>query len=47
MTNVVMSIDNLETKLGLDLFPNLITIAGKDISDKVEAEDPTKVSYWW
>ena len=47
MTNVVMSIDALEAKLGLDLFPNLITVAGKSVSDQVEAEDPTKVSFWW
>ncbi|MBR6465641.1 MAG: DNA/RNA non-specific endonuclease [Bacteroidales bacterium] len=47
MTNVVMSIDALEAKLGLDLFPNLVTVAGKTVSDQVEAEDPTKVSFWW
>lgn len=47
MTDIVMSIDALETKIGLDLFPNLETVAGKSVSDKVEAEDPTKVSYWW
>ncbi|MBO7562533.1 MAG: DNA/RNA non-specific endonuclease [Bacteroidales bacterium] len=46
-TDIVMSIDALEAKIGLDLFPNLIKVAGKDVSDKVEAEDPTKVSYWW
>lgn len=47
MTNIVMSIDALEAKIGLDLFPNLEKVAGKSVSDKVEAEDPTKVSYWW
>ena len=47
MTDIVMSIDKLEQKLGLDLFPNLITVAGQSVSDQVEAEDPTKVSYWW
>ncbi|MBR5073995.1 MAG: DNA/RNA non-specific endonuclease [Bacteroidales bacterium] len=47
MTDIVMSIDALEAKIGLDLFPNLEKVAGKTVSDKVEAEDPTKVSYWW
>lgn len=47
MTDVVMSIDKLEAKLGLDLFPNLVKVAGKNVSDQVEAEDPTKVSFWW
>lgn len=46
-TDIVMSIDALEAKIGLDLFPNLEKTAGKDVADKVEAEDPTKVSYWW
>ena len=46
-TGIVMSIDALEAKLGLDLFPNLVTAAGQSVADKVEAEDPTKVSYWW
>lgn len=47
MTDIVMSIDALETKIGVDLFPNLVTVAGKTVSDNVEKEDPTKVSYWW
>ena len=46
-TEIVMSIDALESKIGLDLFPNLEKVAGKSVSDQVEAEDPTKVSYWW
>lgn len=47
MTDIVMSIDALEAKIGVDLFPNLATVAGKTVSDNVEKEDPTKVSYWW
>lgn len=47
MTDIVMSIDALEAKIGVDLFPNLVTVAGKTVSDNVEKEDPTKVSYWW
>lgn len=47
MTDIVMSIDALEAKIGLDLFPNLATVAGKTVSENVEKEDPTKVSYWW
>ena len=46
-TGIVMSIDALETKIGIDLFPNLIAAVGQTTADKVEAEDPTKVSYWW
>jgi len=46
-TDIVMSIDALESKIGLDLFPNLETAIGKASADKVEAEIPTNVSYWW
>ena len=46
-TEIVMSIDDLEKKIGLDLFPNLERVAGKSVSDQVEAENPSSVSYWW
>ena len=46
-TEIVMSIDDLEKKIGLDLFPNLERVAGKSVSDNVEAENPSSVSYWW
>lgn len=46
-TGIVMSIDALEAKIGIDLFPNLAKKMGQTVSDQVEAEDPTKNSYWW
>lgn len=46
-TSIVMSIDALEAKIGIDLFPNLATKMGQSVSNQVEAEDPTKNSFWW
>ena len=42
-----MSIDALEQKLGIDLFVNLPDKVGKNVADQIEAEDPSKVSWWW
>ena len=42
-----MSIDELEKKIGIDLFANLPAAIGEDAAAKVEAEDPTTVSWWW
>lgn len=42
-----MSIDELEKKIGIDLFVNLPAAIGDDAAAKVEAEDPTTVSWWW
>jgi DNA/RNA endonuclease G (NUC1) len=42
-----MSIDDLEKKLGIDLFVNLPTAIGKETADKVEAQEPSTVSWWW
>lgn len=42
-----MSIDDLEKKLGIDLFPNLTAVIGEDAAAKVEAEDPKDVKWWW
>ena len=42
-----MSIDELEKKIGIDLFANLPAAIGDDAAAKVEAEDPTTVSWWW
>ena len=42
-----MSIDELEKKIGIDLFANLPAVIGDDAAAKVEAEDPTTVSWWW
>ena len=42
-----MSIDELEKKIGIDLFVNLPAAIGEDAAAKVEAEDPATVSWWW
>lgn len=39
----IMSIDQLEEKTGIDFFPNLVSVAGKDTSDAVES---TVLSWW-
>lgn len=39
----IMTIDQLEDRTGIDFFPNLVTVAGKDISDAVES----KLDSWW
>ncbi len=41
--DMVMSIDALEEKIGIDLFVNL----PDDIQKTVEAEDPASVTWWW
>lgn len=42
-----MSIDELEKKIGIDLFANLPAAIGEDAAAKVEAEDPATISWWW
>lgn len=42
-----MSIDDLETKLGFDLFPNLVKVIGEPAAANVEKQDPTTVTWWW
>lgn len=42
-----MSIDELEKKIGIELFANLPAVIGEDAAAKVEAEDPATVSWWW
>lgn len=42
-----MSIDELEAKLGIDLFVNLPNVIGEAAAAEVEAQDPKKVSWWW
>ncbi len=41
-----MSIDDLENKLGIDLFVNLESIVGKSVADQVEAQNPRNLSWW-
>ncbi len=42
-----MSIDALEAKLGIDLFVNLPAKVGNTTAAAIEAEDPTRISWWW
>ena len=42
-----MSIDDLEKKLGIDLFVNLPAAVGESLAATVEAEDPKSVAWWW
>lgn len=42
-----MSIDDLEAKLGIDLFVNLPDKVGTEVAAGIEAEDPTKTKYWF
>ena len=42
-----MSIDELEEKLGLDLFANLPARIGESDAAKVEAQNPADISWWW
>jgi DNA/RNA endonuclease G (NUC1) len=42
-----MSVDALEKKLGMDFFVNLPSAVGEETAAKIEAEDPSKVSWWW
>ena len=41
--DMVMSIDELEKKVEVDFFVNL----PKDVQEKVEAESPADVAWWW
>ena len=42
----LISIDELEEKIGIDLFVNLPAAIGESQAAKVEAQDPTKVACW-
>jgi len=46
-SKVVMSIDALEEKTGIDFFVHLPEVIGEDAAAKLEAEDPTTISWWW
>ena len=41
--DMVMSIDDLETKVGVNFFVNL----PEDIQAKVEAQSPSEEAWWW
>ncbi|MGM9791382.1 MAG: DNA/RNA non-specific endonuclease [Candidatus Cryptobacteroides sp.] len=42
-----ISIDELEAKIGLDLFVNLPAAIGEEKAAKVEAQNPASVGIWW
>ena len=42
-----ISIDELEEKLGYDLFVNLPALVGEENAKKIEAMDPKKNPQWW
>ena len=43
----VMSIRDLENKLGMNLFVNLPGAVGESAANAVETENPNTVSWWW
>lgn len=43
---MVRTIDELEEATGLDFFPNLISVAGEDVSASIEAADPYSNQFW-
>lgn len=43
----VMSIDELESMLGMDFFPNLEAIVGKEQYQKIESANPLDEKFWW
>ena len=43
----VMSIRELENKLGINLFVNLPGAVGESAANAVETENPNTVSWWW
>ena len=42
--NYIMTIDELESKTGIDFFPNLVQVIGADAAAKLEAAEPAK--FW-
>lgn len=42
-----ISIDQLEKKTGIDFYPNLSKLIGKEAAAKVEAQDPKTINWWW
>ncbi|MCR4859292.1 MAG: DNA/RNA non-specific endonuclease [Bacteroidales bacterium] len=42
-----LSIKELETKLGYDLFVNLPGVVGQSAADEIEKEKPSTVNWWW
>lgn len=45
--SVAISVDELEKKLGMELFVNLADKIGKEDAAAVKAADPAKDNFWW
>ena len=45
--DAVMSVRDLEKKLGIDLFVNLPAAVGKETAEQIETENPKNLSWWW
>ena len=45
-SSMLISIDELEDIIGMDLFVNLPKVIGEDMAAKVEAQDPSVVGVW-
>ena len=46
LKSVAMSIDELESRTGIDFFVNLPSAAGKTVAEAVESADPARNSWW-
>lgn len=45
--NMRFPCDELEKKTGIDFYPNLSKLIGKEAAAKVEAQDPKTINWWW
>ena len=45
--DMYISIDELESRIGIDLFVNLPAKVGEDMASRIEAEDPKSSTLWW
>ena len=44
---MLMSIDKLEEKVGIDFFVNLPSVVGESEAKAIEAADPASEAFWW
>lgn len=44
---MTISIDDLEARTGIDFFANLPAAVGPDEAGRIEAEQPSGISWWW
>ncbi len=45
--DAVMSVRDLENKLGINLFVNLPDVVGKETAEQIETENPKNLTWWW